>query len=354
MSMFEQFKVTTNIATFIEEELYIPRRTDKHDEIFLLCIDYLLRNIGALKFKNSISKISGESSSECEKFRLNLVNSIYFLRNFKALVVKLAYGTKLSKRELKIKYEVSSEDINTCFRNFKHIDSYTFTKKQMVRVCNLASLDKKLQSLIPEIQTFCRHYVLKKLRFVLKSCNYELHDLVSEILCKAIVTFYFTSTDAKDRLHTLNFIRRTCKNHGLNMIVYFTAKKRSRLNKEGEDFSLMIVSENQMRKTGESTIDYESLSSVLDSSEQVILNVSIKKVANNLTNIKKLKVIKLLMGYHDSSFSSFLRGKGIRYSNDAYIDRVQAKRYIGLVAEHLNIERNKYYYFIEQLKQKLS
>jgi hypothetical protein len=199
----------------------------------------------------------------------------------------------------------------------------------------------------------------------MRSCNLEVHDLTGEMLCKAITTFYHTSMDCRSKEHTANFLRRTCKNHGTNMINYFTAKKRSRLNQVADgEFSLTMVSENQLNSHSEDgeAFSYETLGGTVDTTSHIMLDISVRKIIDCYTssltrakgNARKIKFIKLLMGHYDQAFSDFLHEKGIKYTNDEYIDRIKPSRYTDLVAEYLEFNRVTYLKFLNSLRQQLA
>lgn len=357
--MFHEVQTISDLSTALEKTFHLERNTEQHDQLYIACLKYILKKINARGFKANLKEILGTTD---DQFRLNLVESIYILRNLKAYVIRLSTGEQVRGKQ----FEIAAKDILTCNRDAvgDFIDSLHFEQKVIDRVTNLAQLDRRLQSLIPELQTFCKNYVMRKLLFVLRSCNYELHDLTGEMICKAIISYYHTSTECRSRLHTLNFLRNSCKNHGTNMISFFTTKKRSRLVKVGENqFSLTIVSENQMKpnQQGEDQDpNYENLSITEDRSNDVLLQLSVQKVITDLNQpdvkngAKKIEFIKLLMGHYDKKFSEFLHSKGIPMSNDEYIDKVKPERYSELVAEYLKFDRVGYYRLMRQLRKKLA
>lgn len=355
--MFNKVEVINNLSKAISEHFNIEEYSDKHLTIYQHCLDYVLKKIGASTFQNHIKELTGVKSAT---FRCNLISSIYILRNLKAYVIHRSFKN-LSFESTKNRFSIEDSDVQACKQLANFIDGLTFEEVVYKRVCNTKSLDAKLDSIILELKQYCESFVRKKLLFVLRSCNYEIHDLSGELLCKAIATFYHVSIECRSKLYTLNFLRTTCKNHGNNMINYFTAKKRSRLNKVGEnEFSLTIVSENQLNihtENGE-TVSYDSLSSFTGESDSIMLNVSVQKVISKLEDgknaDKKIRFIRLLMGYYDKSFTDFLYQKGIKYSNDEYIDRIKPSRYTELVAEYLNFDKLRYTKLICSLRKQLA
>ena len=361
--MFASFEPITDVALSIETELGLTRGTEQHKTAYSLCVMYALKEIGAATFQAKIKALTGIVS---DTFRNRLIQSVYVLRNLKAYVINLAVQPKVKAKVLALKYEITKTDIKSCIQLRSFINERKFEEKIFKRVCNLTQLDKRLESIILDIKKFCDQFVRRKLTFVLRSCNLEVHDLTGEMMCKAITTYYHTSMDCRSKLHTANFLRRTCKNHGTNMINYFTAKKRSRLNQVGDgEFSLTMVSENQLNSNSEDgeSMSYETLGGTVDSTSEIMLNISIRKLIDCYTtssttkaksNARKIKFIRLLMGHYDQSFSEFLHRKGIKYSNDEYIDRIKPSRYTDLVAEYLEFNRVNYLKFLNSLRQQLA
>lgn len=361
--MFLKVQPMDNLSLSITDQLGLAADKAEHKQIYELCLLYVLKKLSAAAFQAQLKTITKKS---CTKFRLELIQSTYIIRNLKAFIIALSRA-KLNAENLAERFSIGVEDLTACRVSKKLISGFDYTKKISMRVCNLKKLDAKLEGIIRELQIYCNRFVRKKLLFVLRSCNFEVHDLAGELICKAITTFYHTSIECRTKLHTLNFLRMTCKNHGNNMINYFTAKKRSRLIQVGEggnEFSLTIVSENQLNllENGEEA-NYDSLSGGYDSSEQVILEQSVAQVFSSYSNEKKkvgftgmvkTEFVKLLMGFYNKGFTEFLYKKGVKYSNDEYIDRVKTSRYIELVANYLEVDKLRTKTLLMSLRKKLA
>ena len=364
--MFSDVQKIDSISSAIEQHFEVPSTDPRHVKIFRLCVRYVVRQISAKDFQSELSTVLGRKLSL--DFRCSLTQSVYFLRDLRAFVLKMSTKKRADFDKYIHKYSIAENDAHLLRRTYSEISRLEVETDVIKRVCNIRSLDAKLANIITEVKTFCERHVRSKLYFVLKSCNYETHDLVSELLCKAISTFYWTSIEAKSRLHTVNSIKLACKNHARNMINYFTAKKRSRLNRTGENqFTLAVVSENQLIRPAsdeEVSTPFEDMY-IADNTSNMMLTISVNQIQerfaraieqgkNVALNSKKLKFVKLLMGYHDAEFTKFLKGMGINCSNDEYQDRVQPKRYIEVLSKYLRLPKIISKGFIESLRISLA
>lgn len=362
--MFNEIESIQGVSKAITTHLNLEYDTKEHNDAYRLCIRYVTRQLGAAAFQAELRKIGTTNP----KFRCALSNSIYFLRNFRAFVLKMTTRTRKDCRAVGRRYEIDEHDVECLRKNFGEVALMEVEESVLRRVCSVKSLDAKLASIIGEIKKFNEHYVRKKLFFIMNSCNYEVHDLASELTCKAILTFYAVSIDCKTKLHTRNCLKLSCRNHANNMINYFTAKKRSRLNKVGDNsFSLTVVSENQLMKTmnaDDSQMPFDEMFAE-DKTTSMILNIAVNQVmqkyaqlidrgSNVEVNMKKIHFIKLLMGYPDDSFTKFLSSIGIKFDNEEYIDRVQPKRYIELVTKFLQLGKQEIASFMHTLRVSLA
>lgn len=359
--MFNEADKPTSVVGNITQNLNLESSDPKVRDLFRLCVKFAVRSFTASEFSKEVRKVCGFAPSLA--FRTGLTQNVYFLRNFRAFVVKMSDRKKSSIEKYAEKYEISKDDLKMAGRCFKTIREITLPENVCNYVCNLKRLDRLLKNSIMEIQQHTIRFVKKKLYFILASCNYEVMDLVNELLCKAVVSFYHSSILAKSLPHCINSMRATCTNQGQNMIKYFTAQKRSRLNKIGDSFALTIVSQNQSRQT-EEDISYEDLQP-FDNTETTMLNMSVRQLQeryigfinagkNVVLNHKKLRFINLLMGNFDQEFSTFLRNLGIHYANDDYQDRVQPKKYIELVSKFLKLSKETSENLLKTLRQCLA
>ena len=364
--MFNDVQKIESVSLAIEEHFGIPATDEKHSKIFRLCILYGLKQLSAKDFQDGVNGIVGKKVGL--DFRCALTQSVYFLRDVRAFVLKMSTRGIANFKKYVKKYDIQPTDVVMLRKNYIDIKNLDVESSVINRVCNTKGLDAKLSEIIGEIKLFCERHVRSKLFFILSSCNYEVHDLVSELLCKAISTFYWTSIEVKSKLHTINSIKLACKNHARNMINYFTAKKRSRLNKTGDNtFALTVVSENQLSRPTQETEEVAPFEDmfIADNTASMILAISVNQIQekfanyiergkNVILNNKKLKFVRLLMGYHDLDFSKYLKTIGINCCNDEYQDKVQPKRYIEVLANYLDLSKIVCNSLLEKLRGSLA
>lgn len=334
--MFDVINPLESLSLKITDTFGLEPDSREHGELFTLCLAYIGRQISAVDFQKKVTALTGKSSLT---FRIDISQSIYVLRQIKACLVHLSQVPLVNLPNICQFYDIHESDRQALRHAYPKLKQFEFAKASVARVCNLSQLDQELNDLVPEIKKFCENFVMKKLYFVMKSCNIEMHDLVSELLCKAITTFYHTSLLVRPLLHTLNGLRSSCKNHGQNMINYFTAKKRSRLNQVGDyQFSLAMVSENQLSDSY--IYSQASKSAEHPGHSDLVTRLSIKTVIARLKkkfSARKAKFLDLIQGIYDEKFSEFLTKKGIRVANDEYFDKAKTNQYIKLAQDFLKL-----------------
>lgn len=360
--MFGEADKINSVVGNICAHLGVEAKDEKTRAAFRLCIKMAVRQLTSAQFSTEIKKLFGFAIPL--PFRTGLSQNVYFLRNFRAFVVAVSEGKKANIDKLAAYYEIAEEDQKFAKRCYHTIRDIALSDAIAINVMDVKALDANLATIIPELQRHCMNKVKKKLFFVASSCNYEFQDLVNELLCKAIVGFYELSISGKESLHVMNSLRTACSNQALNMIKYFNAQKRSRLVKNGNSFTLTIVSENQASTSTDDSLNYENLL-ITDTTNSMILGISVNQILTKIKerialgknvrmNRKKLKFMTLLMGSHDEGFTDYLNSIGIRFANDDYQDRVQPKRYIELISRYLEITKEVSRNFLSTLRVSLT
>lgn len=360
--MFENRSQILNLSRRISATFGLHEDSVHHKMVFQHSVVYALRRLSAAgvveKIKHYVPRSQFKAIGE---YRMEITQSAYLLLNLRALAVHLChYGKDKPLKQLAEHYEVCRDDALMLMRVLPNLQATCkFDEKVVRRVTNIGLIQRRLSQIVPEIQRYCRGFIRKKLSFVVKSHNIETSDLETELLCKAISTYYWSTIDGKSKLHTLNSLRTSCHNHGTNMIQYFTYQKRARMVNCNGQFLLTEMSESQLGLgEGQSYTDL-SVSATPDHSEHLILQVSVGKLMVKYSNSsKRLNFLRLMMGSVDDRFSHWLRSvKNIRVSNDVLYDNLMRSkglhRYLKLVSEFLEVSEANVHKFLSQLKQDL-
>ena len=324
--------------------------------VFKSSISYLLQEKDSRDFPNDVRKyINNRDHKNIKKFRMMLKRNWYYVmqcRSFFYLVFRdISLGICPDIVEYGKAYNILWPDIiNTkkaYILNDKNIVDHVGSGVLNSDIIYHDRILEPLQRILPDITLHCNRFVYKKMRFILNTYNMLNHDLVSELVMKAVEVYYWSILTSKNKseLHILNFIRRSCTNHGLNLIGYYTTCKRSRLiQRDNSQFDLVIVSRNQLH-----SMDVDIEQSI---APQYVDNVNLRLAVNSVVNKYKCDpkisiLIRLLMGHKDEVFTRWLRIQNVlsKGDNTTIIDEIPQKKYIKLALQYLGISK----YFADKI-----
>lgn len=242
----------------------------------------------------------------------------------------------------------------------------------VARKCNLEFKRPK------EVQNACGTVVMKfyssmsklvwvKLRFILKSNNMTDTQLVSELMEKAISTYY-AEYPFKTGQHMINTVNRAFRNKALNMIKFYNAEKRRRLSEDGQGgFSATCIginmSENENGGAENShiyagTSDGISLAQVSETAK-IETGLNLESLRIKLADKpKKMQVINLMTFQHNQGFIDYLRNaypKRVRqvYDMEDVYEKLGHEAYCEGIIGFLKIKPSSFYSFVGELKHLL-
>jgi len=152
---------------------------------------------------------------------------------------------------------------------------------------------EKCSQVLKDIDKFCMWHAYKKLRFIATSNNLSLEDLAFELKVKAVSCFYY-KTVYLSNAHALNTVKRAVFNHGLNLIDFYTAKKRQRLVKTEQGFTNLVQTDvasiDGVTSTNDSLYGYNA---------NIHGNLIVKKLYESASPRYKAVMLDLLEGEND-------------------------------------------------------
>lgn len=210
---------------------------------------------------------------------------------------------------------------------FAEYPAYTV---QQVRVLEAKSICN------PEIDTYMGKFIYRKMRFLLKSYSVTKLELVEQLQERAIHNLRINYPNWNNAGEMLAMAKSAIANAGHNLIKYYAATKRSRVdvNNKAVEYSLEGI-----REMGGDAPEYQALvySEALDRTLEVAeANLSIDAVLRSLADKPNKKVlIELLSGRFDAGFSNFLNKDCTEYAQTVSFDKLfhKACAYIGLDPE---------------------
>lgn len=366
---------------------FVIKKTFSSDyqlEIFRESVKYLLHITNSSQFTAQMKKYTEPSNSmKLTDFRLYLKRSGYTVLNCRAffyMTVRNRNSPMLLKRvSIYAKsYGISYTDAVTM------LDPAIMQDPEIVEKVESGTLD--LDILYPKLldmwfnkhqealKKHCSRFVSRKLMFLVKSCNIPPTDFVAELLLKGIESYYWAvpSFYDKEDAYKLNFIRRSCTNHGINLINHHTTNKRGRLvRQEDGSFNLLVVSQNQFSaEYPQNTTDQSNLSTIhntfseeckgvdtaTDGIDAFDLKLSVEKVVQTYrADPKASMLLQLLMGKKNHAFSKWLRaGRHISSGdNTDLLEKAEPYVYLRLAVKFLGIPTKNANTVIADLKRNL-
>ena len=363
------------LCSLIRDGLSIDPDSSEGRYVAEICVKYVSGVIDAYAFQRDIKRVDiTQSSYSGQKFRLAMTDKAYFLLNLKYAAFNMTLNTINVKllETLQKGFGMTWDDVlllrtifsrQTFRREMRQSPRMVSIDRKAIGVRDMEKVRKTFATFQAPIMKHIRNKTYKKLRFVATSENSEHRDLHSEIMTKALKVYYGMVPTTQSEAYVLNYIRRSCTNHVLNIIESATTAKKGRLQNTGDDgyggqnFELKVVSENQQTGNSDEPVDYAGSLNDNNRSESVKLESDIV-VSRLLQKYKgrKRTALNILCGNDDQKFSKWLHANGRIKDGEDHHDlqhRVAHTTFIGLLAKYLGVLRECFERFVEHVGRNL-
>jgi hypothetical protein len=208
---------------------------------------------------------------------------------------------------------------------------------------------KKLESLAicnSEIETYMGKFVSRKMAFLIKSYGVSSKDLTTSMIERAIYNLRINYPNWKASGDMLAMCKSAIANSGHNLILYYTADKRTKLttSNTGVEISLDFNGEANWDSVEYSAIIMsETFDRGMATLEATLSLDSIFKKQQHLP--KKFKVLQLLAGKYDFGFSEFLGT-----DNSDFSDAHDFETTLSKVCDYTGLDLSKVEAYLETLR----
>jgi len=301
----------------ILNELKVPRSKG------ILILSYLTRYSAGIISSSELSVLCDPYLGR-DKIKMLRVASVekYSLFRLKLYCVSRANGGgKLSDYSLP----------TICAEVYAHLSTEDIKELRAMKTLSMSAVNKKQDSLCNELTSYISKFVYRKLRFIATGNNMSLQDIKNELLCRAVQVFYMSAPQCTSSLHLLNKMKQGIHNQGMNLITYYTSKKRARCVQDGEQYTNTVVSEVMVDTTDAPNKAYDSWETSL----------SISHYLDSLPR-KKRVFIEILQGENED----FDR-KEPHFMLKSFDNKIKT------MADYLGVSVGAARKFMEQLKQDL-
>ena len=267
---------------------------------------YLFSNIKKSDLKKCFSK------EENKLIDSRFLQNGYILKN-----CKLYIHNKLKGRKCDL-LGVCSEDIPILNKVSINL------VKPHCKPLTIKGMDKLLSALHSKyFQDYINKYVNKKLIFLTRSYGVSKSELVSELQFAGIYAIYKKYPYFVSELHALNIAKSAIHNRGINLITFYTRKKRQALICNPNGFAAVCCNVDNLPI---SSSDEE----IRDKRDTIITLSNIQKKIDRKGQI----FINLFLGNYDKKFSSYLN-----MNNSDYYHNHTENQYLSRLCKYLNIDK---------------
>jgi len=361
-----------SLCGLIKSDFGFDTKSDEFYTVFAHTLSYLTRGIGYAEYQNRLKPFCHDKDFSAKDFRLRLHRTEYLGLCLKLYVFRLGKVRRVTKDQAKsyaAEYGIFNCDAARIFRFWSEQSRFRSRIKKHVRPfqsdihLNLGILKLAMNEILKPVNKKIKAFAYKKLRFICKSKNDELRDLHAELQIKAVNAYHKVMPCTMEPAHVVNYIKRAVHNAGVNIIGLNTSQKAGRLvnndptGEKRDSFSLLVVSENQMRITAESDpVSYEELAGH-NPIERFEIEHSVGQLVSSVkTGSKKHRFLTILMGADDMEFTEWLhsnRYATAKETNSDLQERIEPSRFNILVGRFLRVDPDKVNNFFAKLKSKL-
>lgn len=330
-------KQAKTLNTYISETLNLQKDSEAFGSIAGSTVKYLMGGYSSIAdYHRDISKsYTFTKEFTAASFRLSLLDHSRFTVNIKYFCLNVSLSKsprEVAESKYKM-YGLSREEAlliwNTFLRKKKErARAITLVKSRnpdLTRsITSALSMKRKLaqsQKICAELHKNTLTRVRKKLRWVSDSHNIPLTDLACDIMCKIIQAYHKSLPNILEPEHQLNYLRRTLENTINNTNNYYSANKRRRMEKVGEDqYQMIVMSDNQLQyamRNNDGEVNYENMLGAEDRNHTDLMesNLSISRLLTRSEGTKKYKLYSAVLGIDTTEFTQWLEEKNLLGKN---------------------------------------
>lgn len=370
---------------YISETLNLDVDSDELETCLGHCLRYVCKCDTYTQFNKNMASLldfSKYNFSESD-FRIAIRGNGYLLTGLKYYALSYAKGKNCPERaeSLYARYDIFRCDAKAIKHLFERKGFKTALLRETTFDTAVTSISpgalhatiENFVTVLPAVTKFAK-VMLRNLRFINQSNNFQKDEFESEFIFQALRTYYYIVPTNKVGLELENYLRASMKKHQVNLIKSHTTLGRQRLVNEGVDvngeakFSMSCVSQSQMNSFTEEgeELDYDGLFSETTREklerEEFMLSVD-RLILRNLKSKKKRRrdsaeVLAIIVGRPNKRFEKHLREKNLlRSSNKCYTDFIDEKPreiYISEISQYLDVSISRTERYLAKIGKQLA
>jgi hypothetical protein len=353
----------TSLSKYIADYFGIKMGSPEFIQTYGDSLKYLTKTITASELHKRLKKISTRS---IKVYHLHIVNEGYYLLNVKMWLIHSYANARNSKWDGDV--ELKAMDIMKRDRMYlpmftqdselraqvKNIMAQLGVRSEIPTIAQLKALLVRVMAMAEvKLKPLINNLLWTKLKFLIECGSLDIESARGDFKAKIIQTFYQQAPYRKESiLHWVMSMIKPIKNHAINLIKFYTTKKRVRMIEEDGVYKVVEVSMD--------TLEEDKLGDL----GAVSLDIETKIMANQVyvrygITQKRIKAFKLLSGTYDEGFTQWLRDEkhinaNSNFDNTDFQEQVKNKVYLRLVSAYVGVKWFHFKKLLGHIKRKLS
>jgi hypothetical protein len=228
----------------------------------------------------------------------------------------------------------------------KEIPTIASLKTTLIRVMEMAEI--KLRPLINNL-------LWTKLKFLIQCGSVDFESVKGELKAKVIQTFYWLAPYRKESInHWVMSMIKPIKNYAVNLINFYTTKKRTRMTEENGEYKVIEIPIDSLDNS-------DSVSpELIQNTESLENKITVTQIIRRYgITTKRITAFKLMSGVYDENFTAWLKdkkyvGANSHLDNTDFQEQTSNEMFLRLVAKFVKLKWSYFKTLILRIKERLS
>lgn len=344
------------------DHFYDLKREDRR-KAFLIAWMYVSKLIGAAEYHRKMRGMAVPAKvKECRMWftqhgyfplNLRLFSCHVFGNTLSENAVKTArHKAGLCKSDWRMMNLVVTNSLRTKFRAMRNA-------KYGGKVPTVTAVQKNCALAVNGVHKVVAQIVNRRLRFVQTFNGVSTQDLFGDVMARLVQQFYWGFSVAV-KSHATQFLVATATNTVRNLAHYYSAGCRKQATERDKDgiSSLIVLNEASRRPTeDDAPCLLDMAEDTADTAPKLVARHDmVRLVFNHATSNKKTIFLMILAGQHNEQFDDWLRESRLLKAWECHSDlqdRVDAKRFVELVASFVSVTVAAARKFLNKIRESL-
>lgn len=338
------------------------------EDLYKATILLSMRFYSCKQFKKALPFLS---TADAQTLSLNIrfdSNLLLKMRGFIYDLIQKNVKTQEQGRSCMLKFKlldrkqynssIQNLDILRLIKDSKFLTKYYSQIKSFPEPLTPDEASKLCESAVKTLMPQIRNFTYRKLRFLANSNQCSLEDLHSTLVSAICANCYDLQANYRGK-HLINFLKRTVKSTGLNLIGYYTAKSRQRLVAEDDgEFSTKVLSATASKDDGEEANMFDFIGEEDPKIKQIELRSSLYFTTQKVIKEKSEKSAEArLMGIISNNCKDFVQWyniqKNVRFTEVIQIQEEEGERFLRTLQIYFGMGQSEFDALLKDIKPRV-